>query len=419
MARDRYGRRAWMACAASLAILGLHHTYSAADDVPAAVGANVTKSSAPQRPAIDVRAAIASGRRVGSQWMASDTSERQIELTLVPRLQERARELFRQNQVPRGALVAIEPSTGRLLAYVSHTSDAADGGDGVRDVSAPAASVFKLITASALVEAGVAPDTRTCYCGGSSRLDAIHLKDNPRRDQACASLDDALGKSLNAIFAKLADRRLNAGSLTRMARAFGFGRVLPFELAPPASPIEVPGDRLEFARTAAGFWHTQMSPLHAALIAATFANHGAMPQPYAVARVTTRDGKPLLRDHGRGASRRVVEPATAAAVGNMMLRTVKDGTSRSAFVDGRGRPVLPGISVAGKTGSLSANNPYRAYSWWVGYAPADKPRIALAALVVNSELWRIKSSYVARELLVEYLLREDKPRPEVAQHGHP
>jgi cell division protein FtsI/penicillin-binding protein 2 len=80
---------------------------------------------------------------------------------------------------------------------------------------------------------------------------------------------------------------------------------------------------------------------------------------------------------------------------------------------------LPGISVAGKTGSLSANNPYRAYSWWVGYAPADKPRIALAALVVNSELWRIKSSYVARELLVEYLLHEDKPRPEVAQHAHP
>ena len=78
---------------------------------------------------------------------------------------------------------------------------------------------------------------------------------------------------------------------------------------------------------------------------------------------------------------------------------------------------MPGIAVAGKTGSLSANNPYRAYSWWVGYAPADNPRIALAALVVNRELWRIKSSYVARELLHEYLLRDERSHTEVARHA--
>jgi cell division protein FtsI/penicillin-binding protein 2 len=183
--------------------------------------------------------------------------------------------------------------------------------------------------------------------------------------------------------------------------------VLPFELAPPASPFEVPGDRLEFARAAAGFWHTQMSPLHAALIAATIANDGAMPIPFAV-----------QAESGRRGSRRVISPNTARAVGHMMLRTVSDGTSRSAFLDQRGRPILPGISVAGKTGSLSASNPYRAYSWWVGFAPADKPRIALAVLVVNSALWRIKSSFVARELLREYLSLQPRPRAEVA-HTNP
>jgi cell division protein FtsI/penicillin-binding protein 2 len=95
----------------------------------------------------------------------------------------------------------------------------------------------------------------------------------------------------------------------------------------------------------------------------------------------------------------VLDADTARTVGRMMLRTVRDGTSREAFRDPRGRPYLEGIEVAGKTGSLSATNPYRAYSWWVGFAPADQPQIALAALVVNSELWRIKSSFVARDAL--------------------
>jgi cell division protein FtsI/penicillin-binding protein 2 len=65
---------------------------------------------------------------------------------------------------------------------------------------------------------------------------------------------------------------------------------------------------------------------------------------------------------------------------------------------------LPGIAVAGKTGSLSDERPYRAYSWWVGFAPENAPEIALAALVVNTPKWRIKSSFVAREALRYYLV---------------
>ena len=63
------------------------------------------------------------------------------------------------------------------------------------------------------------------------------------------------------------------------------------------------------------------------------------------------------------------------------------------------------VSVAGKTGSLTQQNPYRAYSWWVGFAPVEKPRIAIAVLVVNSPKWRIKASYAARETLRHYLIR--------------
>ena len=85
----------------------------------------------------------------------------------------------------------------------------------------------------------------------------------------------------------------------------------------------------------------------------------------------------------------------------MMERTVREGTSHDQFYT-RGRPYLP-FDVAGKTGSLSATNPYRAYSWWVGFAPADKPAVAIAALVINSEKWRIKSSFVARDALESWV----------------
>ena len=90
----------------------------------------------------------------------------------------------------------------------------------------------------------------------------------------------------------------------------------------------------------------------------------------------------------------------------MMTETVARGTARSAFHDPKGQPFLPGITVAGKTGSLSSDSPYRAYSWFIGFAPEDKPRIALAALVVNTPKWRIKSSFLAREALRSYLMRK-------------
>ena len=96
---------------------------------------------------------------------------------------------------------------------------------------------------------------------------------------------------------------------------------------------------------------------------------------------------------------------TARTVGEMMERTITHGTGRRSFFDPQGLPFLPGIRVAGKTGTLSAERPYRGYTWFVGFAPADAPTIAVAALVVNTPRWRIKAAYVGREALRQYLVR--------------
>ena len=325
-------------------------------------------------------------------------------LTLDVPLQEAVSAMFERYKVLGAALVAMRPQDGRLLAYVSY-SGATGRRDLARDVVAPAASVFKIITAAALVDQGVSADKRVCFHGGARRLSAKNLADVPARDTECATLSEAMGGSINAVFAKLADRHLDQDTLGRYASAFGFGQAIPFDAAAVPSRAQIPGDRLEFARTAAGFWHTYLSPLHASLIAATVANGGRMPVPTLVERVFDASGQVTYRFEVR-TFREVIPRATAESLNQMMQGTVSQGTSRRAFHDPAGRPFLRDIKVAAKTGTLSASDPYRGFTWWVGFAPADQPTIALAALVINEPKWRIKAADVAREALKAYLLRK-------------
>ncbi|MFW5925732.1 MAG: penicillin-binding transpeptidase domain-containing protein [Myxococcota bacterium] len=328
---------------------------------------------------------------------------RRAELTLDPDLQAHLESELARYEVPFGAVVAMEPDTGRIRAYVSHSSAKSDVGDLCRDATPPAASVFKVVTGSALVDRGVRADTRVCYGGGFRELTEADLVDDAQRDRHCETLATAMGHSINAIFAKLATRHLDAAALRRYASAFGFGHALPFDAPTEASPMEVPAERLERARTAAGFWHMHMSPLHGALVAATLANGGQMPRAAIVERVEDGEGE-VLHQHEPSVFRRVIPRATARAVGEMMKRTVDRGTAKKWFYDTKGRAFLPGIQAAGKTGTLTGEDPYRAYNWWVGFAPADGPELAVAALVVNSPQWRIKAGYLAREALRHQLV---------------
>ncbi len=209
------------------------------------------------------------------------------------------------------------------------------------------------------------------------------------------------------MFGKLALKHLDAQRLSRYASAFGFGHALPFDAPTEPSRLDVPPERVEFARTAAGFWHTHMSPLHAAMIASTIGNQGRMMRPHIIDRIVDGQGRVIARTEP-AQHRSVIERRTAELLARMMQKTTTHGTARKTFFDPKGNPFLPGIDVAGKTGTLSKERPYRGYTWWVGFAPADAPKIALAALVVNSPKWRIKAPFVAREALRHFLI--DAPR---------
>jgi penicillin-binding protein A len=343
-------------------------------------------------------------RLAGRRYVAELAEGGRAELTLDPQLQQSTESLLRAFQIPFGAAVVVSVPDGRVLAMVGQS--AADPRLGPAELAlrawAPAASVFKVISAAALVENGVMGSTRTCYHGGVSSIVADNLVDLPAIDRRCETLAFGLGKSQNAIIAKLATRHLTAGDLSRVGHSFGFEEAIPFDLPIEPSHLDVPGDDLEFARTAAGFWHSTLSPMHGALLAAAIANRGQMPAPTLIDRAVDRDGRPIAQP--LATPRHVVGAAAAREVGRMMELTTRIGTAKGTFRDKRGRRLLP-VEVAGKTGTLSAvtDRGTIGYSWFVGYAPADHPAIAFAVVLGNNPNWRIKATYVGRHIVGEYV----------------
>src|SRR6266542_451850 len=222
----------------------------------------------------------------------------------------------------------------------------------------------------------------------------VLLRDDPRRDRRCLSLASAFGHSANVVFAKLADRDLDPATLRATAERFLFNVAIPFARPLEVSSAEVPADPFDAANTAAGFGSVKLTPLHAALLAAIVANGGMFVPPVLVEQV---DGAPLPEPD---ASRRVVDEEVAARLGAMMRETVAAGTARRVFR--RVASSLRGVQVAGKTGSLADAKPFRDYSWFVGYAPADNPVVAVATVVVNDRLWHARAPTVAKEALEAY-----------------
>ncbi|HEY1956299.1 MAG TPA: penicillin-binding transpeptidase domain-containing protein [Polyangiaceae bacterium] len=332
--------------------------------------------------------------------------DRVAHLTVDARLQRAALALIKQHRLPEATIVMMDPDTGAILAYASHGPTHRDL---AVEATAPSASVFKLVTATALVEKeGIAPDTRACFPrSAGQRIIASDLVVDPLRDKWCESVATAMGKSENAVFARLAHEKLDKATLEDAARALGYGAPIAFDAPVQAGKLEVPdnvGDALGFARTAAGFWNTTLSPLQAAFISATVARDGEAVRPHIVARITDGPGKLEWQAPVAPETHRAISESAAQALTTMMEHTVSEGTSYRAFHDSHRTPFVP-VQVAGKTGTLTGEGP-RLYSWFTGFAPshprAGQKRVAVAVLVVNKPKWHVKANVVAREMLREF-----------------
>ena len=128
-----------------------------------------------------------------------------------------------------------------------------------------------------------------------------------------------------------------------------------------------------------------------------------------VVSAVTKDKDVLWKDEDPPrVLRRAVRPETATEVTRMMLQTVSNGSAFKSFHDASGKAYLPDIVVAGKTGTLSDHEANRHYTWFVGFAPADKPEVAVSALVVNTPAWQIKAPQLARDSLRAYFAKSGR-----------
>lgn len=333
-------------------------------------------------------------RRARSGAFVSTVSGgRRAVLTLQPAWQSGVQELLAQHRLPYAAVVVLDSTDGRVLVWAGR-----GGADPAREAVAPAASVFKVVTASALYQAGMSETETTCYSGGFHAITARDLVSDPRRDRECVTLAEAFAHSTNTVFARRALERLSPETELAMARSWGFGETVPFEARVQPSVVNIPQDTLGFARTCAGFWNSTLSPLHGALLAQGVAAGGVVARPWMIERVENADGQTVMFGEAH-TWRRAVSAEVAARLARAMGQTVSGGTAARAFRDRSGRRFLQGVTVGGKTGTLTQARPYRAWTWFVGNASRATRNVSFAVLVGNDPVWRVRAPDVARQVL--------------------
>ncbi|CAN5566524.1 penicillin-binding transpeptidase domain-containing protein [soil metagenome] len=321
-----------------------------------------------------------------------------VKLTLDPAAQQAAYDaLDGQN----GAVVALRPRTGEILAMTQfpsydpnelsmHDRKAvtrswnqlnADEDDPLENRPIvrryPPGSLFKVVTAAAALSSGKFKP--------STEVDAPQVLDLPQTtvglpnysDSSCGdgrvTVTDALRQSCNTAFGTIG-LRLGGQALRKQAEAFGFNSSLtmPMRVTPSVFPADP--NPPQTAQSAIGQFDVAATPLQMAMVAAGVANDGVVMQPTLIAEVQAPDLTPLevAKPTELGEA---VTPQVAAQLTDMMVTVVDDGTGANAQI--------PGVKVAGKTGTAQAGEGVSPHVWFMAFAPADDPQIAVAVVVEN------------------------------------
>jgi cell division protein FtsI/penicillin-binding protein 2 len=328
--------------------------------------------------------------------------------TLLPFLQNAAIDIFQRYKIPVGAVVALDPSTGAILAMASQGNNPINHQLPLAlSSSYPAASIFKIVTLSAALEHEIIQPDDILKATKRVKYDGKWIQDSSNVSTGPISVVNALAKSCNTAFAAMA---INIGypCLEKYAARFGFNSKLCPDIPVEVSSAVISDETYDIAASGAGFGNINMSPLHGALIAASIANKGHIMKPTLVKQIVDTEGK-VIATPAPCVMRTPITQKTAEIIKTMMIQTVHgEGNAHKAFYDRRGNPYLPGIKIAGKTGSLSCKTQPKNCTWFVGFAPADDPEIAIAVLIVNYDTWRVKACTVTRKLLEAYFDGKDK-----------
>jgi penicillin-binding protein A len=332
-----------------------------------------------------------------------------LELTIRPNVQRLAEHLLGSRC---GSVVAMNPHTGAVYVMAStptYDLNQIDKPNGYAKVlkirgqchGASAlynratqglytpGSTFKVVTAAAALDTGAFTPNSSFYDPGYCEEYGKQVSNAGNPDQGGRetfghlNFTSALEHSVNSVFCNVG-KQLGAGTVLAYAKKFGFYKTPPLEtpgderfpsglyngskLFDPKNPAT----QVDPGRLAFGQERLLVTPLQMAMVASTIANGGVVPKPYVVQKITAHDGT-VIKETKPSTLGRAIKPETAAALTQMMETVVVGGTGTSA--------AIPGISVAGKTGTAETNRPNVYTAWFISFAPADNPQVAVAVVL--------------------------------------
>ncbi len=323
-----------------------------------------------------------------------------VQTTIVPEIQQAAARAL-GNQ--KGAVVALDPKTGAVLAMVTspsydpnliadHDIDKANKAytrlaeakdQPMRNRAAreiyPPGSTFKLVTAAAALEDGEDPDSKV---KSPNRLKLPGTSTYLPNDTNCGgteiTLTQALRVSCNTAFANVG-LDLGQAKLREQAQKFGFNSRVLADLSGAASRFPDDLEDSQLALSSIGQFDVAASPLQMAMVSAGIANDGVVMDPYVVSSVQGPDLKTLRSTQPKRLSV-AMSPTNAEALQQMMLSVVSSGTGGAARISG--------VEVGGKTGTAQSDPKRKPFAWFTSFAPVESPKVAVAVVVEDANIPR-------------------------------
>jgi penicillin-binding protein A len=344
-----------------------------------------------------------------------------VDLTINARAQQTA---YNALSGKRGAVVALDPRTGAILALVSTPSydptalavhdpaaiqrsynallhdPASPLLDRAISQTYPPGSTFKVITTAAALSSGrFTPQSPLDAPNKLSLPQTTHKLQN-FQGETCPgggkiTLAQALTVSCNTAFGGLG-LKLGAAALQKQAEAFGFGQQFSIPMVSAASHVDGHAPPPQVAFTAIGQYSDAVTPLQMAMVAGGIANDGIVMKPHLVQRTLAPDLSTLSvtepSELGRAVSSQV-----AAQLTQMMQSVVSNGTGTAAQI--------PGVAVAGKTGTAENVPGQPTHAWFIAFAPAQNPTVAIAVIVEHGGIGGVAAAPIARQVMQAVLGR--------------
>jgi len=310
----------------------------------------------------------------------------------------------------RGAVVVLEPSTGKILAMVSkpdyNPNTITEKWESLNKDQAspllnratqglyPPGSTFKILTTLEYMRENPNYEDYRYQCKSEDRINHVTIHCANGSSHGKENLKESFANSCNTSFANLGSS-LNMDSFRNFCESMLFNKTLPtsFKTAQSSFVLYGQSDPNDFPQTVIGLGKTQISPLHNAMIAATVANGGLMMKPYLVDRVETFDGR-IVKRYNPDSYGQVISKKEADILSDYMKEVVKNGTGTR----------LSGmkVSVAGKTGTADYEIGKPSHAWFVGFAPVENPQIAISVIVESSGTGSRYAVPVAKKIIEAY-----------------